>query len=143
MFGRQRRQGDGEEELEVDATLESDLDAVEVLIESYLKDPSAGLREQLLAALERLDQQIAASDSYEGGVARSGAWGYAAKGSVIGETSDVPIAEAVPASEFRAQTALVKAAKREVSSPTTASLAELRAANDALAASRGQVPPAR
>ena len=103
MFGRQRREAHGEEELEVDATLEADLGAVEALIQSYLKDPSAGRREQLVAALERLDQQIAASDSYEGGVSRSAAWGYAGKGSVIGETSDVPIAEAVPASEFRAQ----------------------------------------
>ncbi len=141
MFGRQRRQPQREEELEVDSTLESDIGAVEDLIQSYVKDPSAGPRNQLLAALERLDQQIDASDRYEGSISRSGAWGYSAKGSVIGETNDLPIAEEVPASEFRAQTALIKAAKREVSTPSAASLAELRAANEALAACRDQVRP--
>jgi hypothetical protein len=143
MFGRQKRQAHGGEEVDVDAALEQHLGAVESSTESYLKDPSTGLRSQLLAALERLDQQIDASDRYGASIYQSGAWGYSAKGSVIGETSDVPTVEEVPGSEFRAQTALIRAAKREVSAPTPASLAELRAAQEALAACRGQVPPAQ
>ncbi len=142
MFGSQRRRAHRSSELAVDATLESDLVDVEGLIKAYLKDPSVGPRKQLLAALEHLDQRIDASDQYEGSIARSGAWGYASKGSVIGETSDAPIVEEVPGGEFQAQTILIKAAKREVSTPSAASLAELRSADDALAACRGQVPPA-
>jgi hypothetical protein len=143
MFGRQRRQNRGDEEVDVDATLESDLSGVESLIESYLKDPSVDLRNQLLAALEHLDEQIDASDRYKGSISRSGAWGYSAKGSVIGETSDVPIVEEVAGSEFRTQAALIKAAKQEVTTPTADSLAQLRAANEDLAACRSQVPPAQ
>ncbi len=142
MFGSQRHRAHQEQELAVDATLESDLVGVEALIEAYLKDPSVGPRTQLLAALEHLDQHIDASDRYEGSIARSGAWGYASKGSVIGETSDTPIVEEVPGGEFQAQTVLIKAAKREVSTPSAASLAELRAANEGLAAYRGQASPA-
>ncbi len=74
MFGSQRRR-DQVQELAVDATLESDLVGVEGLIEAYLKDPSVGPRKKLLAALEHLDQDIDASDRYEGSIARSGAWG--------------------------------------------------------------------
>jgi hypothetical protein len=96
-----------------------------------------------LVALEHLDHQIDASDWYEGSIARSGAWGYPGKGSVIGETGDVPIVEEVPGGEFQAQIALIKAAKREISNPNAASLAILRAANEALAACRGQAPPAQ
>jgi hypothetical protein len=140
MLRRQRRQAHQEQDLAVDATLESDLFGVEALIEAYLKDPSPGRRSELFAALEHLDLQIDASDRYEGSIDRSGAWGYGAKGSVIGETSDVPIVEEVPEGEFQAQTALIKAAKREVSTPGPGSLAQLRAANEALAACRGQAP---
>ena len=143
MSGRKKRQAHGNEEVDVDATLELHLGAVESSIASYVKDPSTGLRSQLLAALERLDQQIDASDLYEASISHSGAWGYSAKGSVIGETSDVPTVEEVPGSEFRAQTALIRAAKREVSAPTPDSLAELREAQDALAACRGRIPPAQ
>jgi len=123
--------GEGEG-VPVDATLEGDLAAVEQSVAAYLKDPSVTLRHELLAVLERLDQQIDLSDAYESGVIGSGALGFSSKGSVIGETSNVSPAEIVPESLLRAQTALVKAAKREVTAPTPGTLAGLRAAHQAL-----------
>jgi hypothetical protein len=42
-----------------------------------------------------------------------------------------------------AQTVLIKAAKREVTGPTPETLADLRAASQALAELRGGEPPAR
>ena len=46
MFGHE----DGQDEVAVDASLASDLDAVEASVASYLKDPSAAMRNQLLVA---------------------------------------------------------------------------------------------
>ena len=65
MFGRHKHQTDEDEEVSVDATLELDLGTAEESIEAYLKDPSVDLRNELLAVLERLDQQIDRSDAYE------------------------------------------------------------------------------
>jgi hypothetical protein len=141
MFGRPEDQSPGDEEVAVDATLERELEKVETTIEAYISDPSANLRSELLAGLERLDQQIDQSDAYEGSVIGSGAIGLATKGSVIGETSSASAAEEIPGEELRAQAVLIKAAKQEVSAPTSATLAELREANHALAAVRGRRSP--
>jgi len=141
MFGRHKHETGDDEEVAVDATLELDLGAVEEAIETYLEDPSAQLRNNLLAALERLDQRIEDSDAYESSVMGSGAVGYSSKGSVIGETSSASAAEEVPESVLRAQTVLIRAAKREVAAPTADTLNDLRAAARALSAERSEEPP--
>ena len=138
MFGRREHQGEDDEEVAVDATLESDLASVEQWIDVYLKDPSVDMRKKLLDVLERLDDQIDRSDSYENSPIGSAAFGYSSKGSVIGETSSASAAEDVPESVLRAQAILIKAAKREVTTPTPETLADLRAASQALAAERNK-----
>jgi hypothetical protein len=138
MFGRQKHQTDEDEDVSVDSTLELDLATVEQSIEAYLRAPSVDLRNELLAVLERLDQQIDRSDAYESSVIGSAAFGYSSKGSVIGETSSASPAEDIPESVLRAQTVLIKAAKREVTAPTPDTFAALRAANQALSAERSK-----
>jgi hypothetical protein len=138
MSGRREHQGDEDEEVAVDATLESDLASVEQWIDVYLKDPSVDLRKKLLGVLERLDDQIDLSDAYEKSAIGSAAFGYSSKGSVIGETSGVSAAEDIPESVLRAQTILIKAAKREVTAPTPETLADLRAASQAFSAERNK-----
>ncbi|HXB37864.1 MAG TPA: hypothetical protein VNU75_09170 [Acidimicrobiales bacterium] len=122
----------------MDATLESDLASVEQWIDVYLKDPSVDLRKKLLGVLERLDDQIDLSDAYENSAIGSAAFGYSSKGSVIGETSSASAAEDIPESVLRAQTILIKAAKREVTAPTPETLADLRAASQAFSAERNK-----
>lgn len=140
MFGRHGRQRRGGDEVAVAATLELDLGAAEESVAAYLSDPTPALRNQLLAALETLDQRIDQSDTYEGSVIGSAAVGASTKGSVIGETSSASAAEEIPSAELRAQAILIKAAKHEVAGPTPETLSELRAAGAALAALRGQAP---
>ena len=141
MFRRQKQETHEDEDVAVDATLELGLGSVEASIEAYLKDPSVIVRSQLLAGLERLDQQIDDGDAYGSGVIGSAAIGYSDKGSVIGETSSHSAAEEVPDSVWRAQTALIKAAKREVTAPTPETLVDLTAAHQALVAALNTEPP--
>jgi len=143
MSRRQNHQSEGDREVTVDAILEADLSDAEDAIDAYLKDPSATRRQALLASLQLLDQQIELSDDYESRIAGSAAFGYASKGSVIGETSSASPAEEVPEEELVAQTVLIKVAKREVTAPTPETLVELRAASQALAGVRGKEPPPR
>jgi abortive infection bacteriophage resistance protein len=138
MFGRKEHQGDGDEEVAVDATLASNLASVEQSIDVYLKDPSVDLRTKLLDVLERLDAQIDRSDAYENSVIGSAALGYSSKGSVIGETSSASAAENISEPVLLAQTILIKAAKREVTTPTPETLADLRTASQALDAERSK-----
>ena len=138
MSGRQEHRTGEDEEVSVDATLELGLGTVEQSIEAYLKDPSVDLRNELLAALERLDQQIERNDAYGSSIIGSAAFGYSDKGAVIGETSSVSPAEDIPESVLRAQTVLIKAAKREVITPTPDTFADLRAANQALSLERSK-----
>lgn len=132
---------DGEDGVAVDVTLESDLASAAEAIEAYLADPSADHRNHLVVELERLDRHIDDSDAYESSVIGSGAVGFSSKGAVIGETSSASVAEEVPGSVLRAQTALIKAAKREVAAPTADTLADLRAAALDLSAARSRQPP--
>jgi hypothetical protein len=134
--------GGDKEDIAVDANLELALGAAEQAVDAYLRDPSPPLRTQLLAALESLDQRIDDSDAYEDSTIGSAAFGSSTKGSVIGETSSASAAEEIPGAELQAQTVLIKAAKEEVRAPTAETLRQLRAARRALAAVRGQDPPA-
>ena len=142
MLGRGKHQTGEDEDVAVDASLELDIETLEESIGAYLKNPSVDLRNELLAVLERLDQQIANSDAYEASVIGSGAVGYSTKGSVFGETSSTSPVEEIPESLLRAQMLVIKAAKREVTAPTSETLADLRAANKALSAARSQEPSA-
>ena len=141
MFGRKKKQTDGgEDRVQVDAALESDVTGVEQSVAAYLGDPTAASRQTLLAALETLDDQTDQSDAYEGSVIGSGAVGYASKGEVIGETSIDSVVDEIPSEELHAQIALVQAAKNEVRGPTTETFAALQSAHAALAATRDQTP---
>ena len=131
----------GDDTLAVDAVLELNLGSVEASVGAYLADPSVDRRRQLLAALDRLDRHIDDSDAYESSIIGSGAFGSSTKGAVIGETSSASAAQEVPESVLLAQTALIKAAKREVAAPTAETLAELRLAAGALSDVRDEAPP--
>ena len=141
MFGREKDHAVHDDHVAVDADLENDLITVEQRIETYLKSPTDELRNQLLTALERLDDQIDRSDAYEGSMSGSAAFGYGGKGSVIGETSSTPLAEEVAQSVLRAQIALIRAAKQDVAAPTPDTLADLRAASEALSGARTKEQP--
>jgi hypothetical protein len=141
MFRPDNDQSEGDREVAVDVTLEQDVRAAEESIDAYLGEPSAERRHQLLEVLQQLDHQIDLSDDYQSGIIGSAAVGYASKGSVFGETSSASAAEEVPQAELVAQIALIKAAKREVTAPTPATLADLRAASQALATARGGSTP--
>jgi hypothetical protein len=141
-MSRRKNQRGGDREVTVDAPLEADLGATEEAIDAYLADPSDARRAALVGALQLLDQQIELSDDYESRIAGSAAFGYASKGSVIGETSSASAAEEVPEAELVAQTVLIKAAKDDVRAPTPETLAGLRAARAALAAARSGEPSA-
>ena len=130
----------GQDEVAVDAALASDLAAVEVAVSAYLRDPSDDLRTQLLLDLEALDEQINQSDAYESSVVGSGALGFSSKGSVVGETSATSAAEEIPEVEFEAQTVLIRAAKQEVTTPSSEHRAVLEAAQRRLAALRSSPP---
>jgi len=141
MFGRQKKQADGgEERVQVDAALESDVTRVEQSVAEYLRDPTDTSRRSLLAALETLDERTDQSDAYGGSVVGSGAVGYASKGEVIGETSIDPVVDEIPTQELHAQIALVQAAKDEVRGPTIETFGVLQSAHAALAATRDQRP---
>ena len=136
------RTGGGDETLAVDAVLELNLGSVEASVATYLGDPSADRRSQLLAALEQLDRHLDESDAYESSILGSGALGSSTKGAVIGETSSASAAQEIPESVLRAQTSLIKAAKQEVAAPTAETLAELRLAAAALSDVRSRTRPA-
>ena len=133
------RPGDEEvDEVVVDAALERAIGSTEEAIGSYLEDPSAAARAPLLSALEALDTQIDDSDAYGSSTFDSAAFGYTTKGSVLGETSSVSAASAIPGAELRAQIALVRAAKDEVRAPSAGTLTALRAAQEDLTAVRAR-----
>ena len=131
---------EGDDEVAVDAELERAIGSTEAAIATYLRDPSPSSRPQLLAALQALDAQIDSSDAYDSSTIGSAALGYSTKGSIVGETSSVSAAREIPGAELRAQIALVRAAKDEVRAPSAGTLAELRAAREALARVRAQDP---
>ncbi len=137
MFGRQRKQPDGEgAQIPVDATLESDIARVEQAAADYLEHQTDATRHGLLEALAKLDDQTALGDAYEGSVIGSAALGYASKGEVLGETSLDSVVDEVPNAELHAQFALVKAAKDEVRGPNSDTLVSLRSALANLAETR-------
>ena len=133
MFGhRPKGQPDHEQEIEVDVdlTLERDISTVVQAVDAYLQNTNEGLRKDLLTALEHLDDQTDRADAYQG---RPQLYPADSGSAVVGATSDNSMPEELPSTEFQAQVALVRAAKNAVTRLTPDTLADLRAANDALA----------
>ena len=123
---------DGTNETSVDATLELDIRQVEQAVDEYLSNPGVVQREELVSQLAALDDQLSKSDFYESSIFGSGIFGLGSRGMVIGETSGEPFVEEVQTAEFRAQIALVKAAKLEIEAPTPKTMDDLRASSQDL-----------
>ena len=113
--------------------LEDHIRTIEGLVGGYLRSPQDEATHQVLVAeLEKFDDQTARADAYSNSrwvlvryqVPRS--W-------VIGATSDTSTAEDVPAAEFKAQVALVKAARNAIRDTTAEAQSALQRANDELA----------
>lgn len=120
----------------VDAMLVHLLRAVESEVDTYLRHQTSESLHALGEALARLDAQTADSDAWIAGVTDTASWGVDPKGTVIGETGNVPIVEDVPGAELNAQIELVKAARREVQDPTPQNAGTLQTVRAALDASR-------
>jgi hypothetical protein len=120
----------------VDATLAQYLRAVESEVDAYLQRQTSEHLRALEEALARLDTQTADSDAWIAGVTNTASWGIDAKGTVIGETGNFPIAEDVPSAELNAQIELAKAAKHVVQDGTPQTVGALTQARAALDASR-------
>jgi hypothetical protein len=118
-----------EQEVDVDLTLERDISMVEQGVDTYLQYPNERVRRDLLIALEKLDDQLDQGDTYHARLRLP----FGPESSVIGATTDSSVAEQLPATEFQAQVALVKAAKNAVTRLTPDTLADLRSASEALA----------
>ena len=120
----------------VDATLAQYLQKLESEVDAYLQHQTSERRQALEEALARLDAQTAESDAWIAGVTNTASWGVDAKGTVIGETGNFPIAEDVPSAELNAQIELAKAAKQVVQNDTPQTVRALTRARAALDASR-------
>jgi hypothetical protein len=127
----QSGEGRPDQEVDVDRVLETDIWGVEQAVDNYLENSTDASAQDLMAALECLDDRLTLCDAYH---ARFRMLQTSSR--VVGATSLNPIAEDIPGPEFLAQVALVKAAKQEVLHRTTETSADLRAAADAVAAFR-------
>jgi len=119
MFGRRKRGGARQDQvMAVDVQLEDHIRAIEDLVGGYLRNPQDQATLYALAAeLDKLDDQTARADAYSN--FRSVLVRYQVPRSwLIGATSDTSIGEDVPSAEFKAQVALVKAAKDAVRDST-------------------------
>ena len=133
-FGRRKRGGASQDEvLAVDAQLEDHIREIEDLVGGYLRSPQdQATRYALAAELDKLDDQTARADAYSN--FRSVLVRYQVPRSwLIGATSDTSIGEDVPSAEFKAQVALVKAAKNAICDTTAEAQSALQRANDDLA----------
>ena len=117
----------------VDVQLEDHIRTIEDLVDGYLRSPQdQGTRQALAAGLEKFDDQTARADAYSN--VRSVLVRYQVPRSwLIGATSDTSIGEDVPGAEFKAQVALVKAAKDAIRDTTAEAQSALQRANDELA----------
>jgi hypothetical protein len=116
----------------VDAALAESLRGVESEVDAYLQHQTSEHLRALEEALARLDTQTADSDAWIAGVTNTASWGIDPKGTVIGETGSLPIAEDVPGAELNAQIELVKAAKQVVQDDTPHTVRALDQARAAL-----------
>jgi len=137
-FGRRKRGASQDEVLAVDVQLEEHIRTIEALVGGYLRNPQGeAARQALVAELEKFDDQTARADAYSN--FRSVLVRYQVPRSwLIGATSDTSIGEDVPGAEFKAQVALVKAAKDAVRDSTAEARSALQRASDELAEVRHQ-----
>jgi hypothetical protein len=137
MFGRNDKQSPREEqELEVDAMLERDILAVKAAVDTFLDSPGEDCRRDLVALLRRLDHQIALGDAYSNRFVGASNVGLLPRSLAVGATGNNSVSQGVRSSEFRAQVAMVRAAKAVVGAPSPRSLASLQEARDTLDALR-------
>jgi hypothetical protein len=148
-FGHHDRPDDGHRDggrtgddnpVPVDRTLEEAIQDVEVAVDAHLSAPSTGHRNDLVAALGRLDQLTSLGDIYQSRIMSSGLMGTALPSTVLGARSDAPMAEDIPRSEMQAQIALVRAAKDECAGGGSATQSALRDAVSRLAEAREHGP---
>jgi len=133
-FGRRKRDGASQDQvMAVDVQLEDRIRTIESLVGGYLRSPQdEATRQALVAELEKFDDQTARADAYSN--FRAVLVRYQVPRSwLIGATSDTSIGEDVPGAEFKAQVALVKAARTAIGDPTAEAQSALQRANDELA----------
>ena len=117
----------------IDVQLEDHIREIEGLVGGYLRSPQdQAARQALLAELDKLDDQTARADAY--GNFKAVLVRYQVPGSpLIGATSAASTAQDVPSAEFKAQVALVKAARNAIRDPTAEAQSALQRAHDELA----------
>ena len=122
----------------VDVQLEDHIRTIEGFVGGCLRSPQdKTTRQTLLAELDNLDDQTARADAYSN--LRSASVRYQVPRSwPIGATSHTSTGEDVPSAEFKAQVALVKAARNAIRDPTAEAQSALQRANDELAEVRRQ-----
>ena len=122
----------------VDVQLEDHIRTIEALVGGYLRDPQdQATRQALVAELEKFDDQTARADGYSNDRSVLVGW-QVPRSWLIGATSDTSVGEDVPGAEFKAQVALVKAAKDAVRDMTAEARSALQRASDELAEVRHQ-----
>jgi hypothetical protein len=101
---------------------------VEQTVGLYLAELSQANLDSLREMLEQLDDQIAASDHWAQSIASAGIWGYADIHQAIGQTGITPVIDQEDPSLFKAQVAMVQAAKAVVRRPEPNTVETLRGA---------------
>jgi hypothetical protein len=127
--------------IEIEEGLEARLVDVESAVVSYLVRITEATRAELATALQALDAETSASDSFRSHMnAVASLTGMAGLGTssldVIGQSSRFPVVNQMPLPVFQAQVALVRAAKSEIRGPSPATLDDLTSTNGQLAAMR-------
>ena len=134
-FWRRARNGllSQDQVMAIDVQLEDHIREIEGRVGGYLRSPQdQAARQALLAELDKLDDQTARADAY--GNFKAVLVRYQVPRSpVIGATSAASTAQDVPSAEFKAQVALVKAARNAIRDPTAEAQSALQRAHDELA----------
>jgi hypothetical protein len=117
-----------DDDLSLDHALVTALDRVEQAVGLYLAELSQANLDCLREMLEQLDDQTAASDQWAQSIASAGIWGYADIHQAIGQTGITPVIDQEDPSLFKAQVAMVQAAKAVVRRPEPNTVETLREA---------------
>ena len=133
-FGRRKRGGASQDQvLAVDVQLEDHIRTIEGLVGGYLRNPrDEATRQALVAELEKLDDQTARADAYSDLKAVLVRY-QVPRSPLVGATCDTSTGEDLPSAEFRAQVALVKAARNAIRDTTAEAQSALQGASDELA----------
>lgn len=115
-------------DLSLDHALVSALERVEQAVGIYLEELAQANLDSLRKILEQLDDLTAASDQWAQSIASAGIWGYGDIHMAIGQTGMTPVIDQEDSSLFKAQVALVQAAKAVVRRPEPNTVETLRKA---------------